>query len=55
MSHLAGRTALVSGASRGIGLEVARVLAADGMRVAMLARSAAELRDRASEIGDDGQ
>ena len=33
MSALAGRTALVSGASRGIGLDVARALAADGMRV----------------------
>jgi NADP-dependent 3-hydroxy acid dehydrogenase YdfG len=52
MSRLAGRTALVSGASRGIGLEVARALAADGMRVAMVARSADELRARASEIGE---
>ena len=51
MSERAGRTALVSGASRGIGLEVARALAADGMRVAMVARSADELRARASEIG----
>jgi len=52
MSTLAGRTAVVSGASRGIGLEVARALAADGVRVAMVARSADDLRDRASEIGD---
>lgn len=52
MSQLAGRTALVSGASRGIGLEIARAFAGDGMRVAMLARSADDLRDRASEIGD---
>jgi NADP-dependent 3-hydroxy acid dehydrogenase YdfG len=52
MSALVGRTALVSGASRGIGLEVARALAADGMRVAMVARSADELRTRASEIGE---
>ena len=52
MSERAGRTALVSGASRGIGLEVARALAADGMRVAMVARSADELRARASEIGE---
>jgi NADP-dependent 3-hydroxy acid dehydrogenase YdfG len=52
MTPLAGRTAIVSGASRGIGLEVARALAADGMRMIMLARSADELRDRASEIGE---
>jgi len=52
MSASDGRTALVSGASRGIGLEIAHVLAADGMRVAMTARSADELRERAVEIGD---
>jgi len=52
MNALASRTAVVSGASRGIGLEVARALAADGIRVAMVARSADELRDRASEIGE---
>jgi NADP-dependent 3-hydroxy acid dehydrogenase YdfG len=51
MSALAGRTALVSGASRGIGLEVARALVADGMRVAMLARSSDELRARAADLG----
>ena len=33
MSALHGRSALVTGASRGIGLDVARALAADGMRV----------------------
>jgi NADP-dependent 3-hydroxy acid dehydrogenase YdfG len=44
-------TAVVSGASRGIGLEVARALAASGVRVAMLARSEADLRARASELG----
>jgi NADP-dependent 3-hydroxy acid dehydrogenase YdfG len=53
MSVLAGRAALVTGASRGIGLEIARSLAADGMRVAMVARSQAELRDRAADIGDN--
>ena len=51
MSSMAGRTALVSGASRGIGLEVARLLASQGMRVAMLARSGAELGARAAELG----
>ncbi len=51
MNALASRTALVSGASRGIGLEVARGLAAAGARVAMVARSAGELQARASELG----
>ena len=51
MSEIAGRTALVSGASRGIGLEVARALTGEGMRVVMLARSEDELRARAAEIG----
>lgn len=52
VSRLAGRAALVTGASRGIGLEVARVLAAEDMRVAMLARSQDALRAAASEIGE---
>ena len=47
------RTALVTGASRGIGLEVARLFAADGIRVAMLARSETDLAARAKEIGGD--
>jgi len=51
MTDRAARSALVSGASRGIGLETARTLAAEGMRVVMLARSEGELRERASEIG----
>lgn len=51
MSGLAGQIALVSGASRGIGLEIARSLSDAGMRVAMLARSEAQLRARAAEIG----
>lgn len=51
-TDLGGRTALVSGASRGIGLEIARAFAERGMRVAMLARTEDELRRRAAEIGD---
>lgn len=51
MSALAAGTALVTGASRGIGLEVARALADEGLRVAMLARSARDLDARAAELG----
>jgi len=48
---LAGRLAVVSGASRGIGLAVARSLVEAGVRVVMLARGAAELEARAHELG----
>lgn len=46
------RTALITGASRGIGLEVARALASDGVRVAMLARGEPALREAAASIGE---
>ena len=48
---LVGRAALVTGASRGIGLAAARALAASGARVMMLARGLPELEERAREIG----
>lgn len=47
---LAGRHAVVSGASRGIGLAIARLLGTAGCRVAMVARSGDALRDHASRI-----
>jgi NADP-dependent 3-hydroxy acid dehydrogenase YdfG len=48
---LAGQGAVVTGASRGIGLAIARALAANGARVAMLARGADALAHRAAELG----
>lgn len=50
---LAGRTAAVTGASRGIGLAVARALAEVGARVALLARSGDVLQREAQRIGRD--
>jgi NAD(P)-dependent dehydrogenase (short-subunit alcohol dehydrogenase family) len=44
--------ALVSGASRGIGLGLARALSRSGCRVAMLARSSSDLTRAAEELGD---
>jgi NADP-dependent 3-hydroxy acid dehydrogenase YdfG len=49
---LRGRTALVTGASRGIGRAVARRLAQAGAQVALCARSRAELESLASELGE---
>ena len=48
---LAGRTALVTGASRGIGQAAAARLAAAGARVALLARSAEALARVAASLG----
>lgn len=48
---LAGRVAIVTGASRGIGHAVARAIAGAGARVAMLARGADALRAAAEPLG----
>lgn len=46
-------TALVTGASSGIGAELARVLARRGHGVTLVARRQAALRDLADELGED--
>jgi NADP-dependent 3-hydroxy acid dehydrogenase YdfG len=50
MSSLSGRTAVVTGASRGIGAGIAAALAAEGTRVVLLARNEAKLKERSASI-----
>jgi 3-oxoacyl-[acyl-carrier protein] reductase len=50
---LAGKVAIVAGASRGIGKATALVLAAEGARVAIAARDEVALRAAAAEIGGE--
>jgi 3-oxoacyl-[acyl-carrier protein] reductase len=54
MFRLDGRTALVTGASQGIGEAVARRLAEQGARVVLAARSEEKLMRLAEEIGASG-
>ena len=49
--RLDGRRALVTGAGRGIGLGVAAALAAAGAEVTLVARTSAEIKAAAAEIG----
>lgn len=48
-----GKVVAITGASRGIGAAAARVFADAGAKVALLARSAAEIEALAAEIGSD--
>jgi NAD(P)-dependent dehydrogenase (short-subunit alcohol dehydrogenase family) len=51
---LAGRIAIVTGASKGLGKAIALALAADGARVALVSRDAALLDGVAAEIAERG-
>jgi 3-oxoacyl-[acyl-carrier protein] reductase len=50
--ELTGKTALVTGGSKGIGKAIARGLAREGVRVAICARDSAALTAAAKETGD---
>jgi NAD(P)-dependent dehydrogenase (short-subunit alcohol dehydrogenase family) len=52
--ELDGKRAIVTGGSRGIGLAVARILVAEGARVAVVARGEAALRQATGELGAVG-
>src|SRR5881409_2129138 len=51
-TSLQGQSAVITGASRGIGLECARALHAEGARVVLIARSADALTKATRELGD---
>lgn len=52
--HSAGRTALVTGANRGLGREIARQLAEVGFHVVISARDPAKARTTADSFGSSG-
>jgi len=51
--RLDGTTCVVTGASRGIGLAIARALVARGVRVALIARTEGTLREAANTLGSN--
>src|SRR5271170_1228936 len=51
---IGGRSALVVGGSKGIGFEVAKLLAAEGARVAVLARTKTDVDNAVQSIRSEG-
>ena len=54
MKELRGRNAVLTGASRGLGIWIGRALAAEGVNLALAARSAEDLDVAASKLRDHG-
>lgn len=54
MAFDTGRVALVTGATSGMGLEIARALAVDGNRVFLCSRRADAVADTVKQLQDDG-
>lgn len=50
MASLSGRTAVVTGASRGIGAGIAKALGEQGVRVVLVARTESKLKEQAARI-----
>jgi short-subunit dehydrogenase len=54
MEQIRGRNALVTGASRGIGVHIARALAAEGVNLALTARTLPAIEELARELSATG-
>src|SRR5829696_3967339 len=53
LTSIAGKSVVVSGASKGIGKGIARVFARNGAKVTIVARHRAEAKAAAKELGGD--